>query len=124
MNLPFYVRLESGLYLNLSQIIVIPPRQPNGSIRVQVAGSPLIVISPVTDEDEQNIRTAVAMLEEWLIQQLDLRNLSREDHMDVEAATEALAKASAAGEEPIPSTQAKKKLKKKPTKKRRRRVAA
>ena len=76
MNPPFYVRLESGLYLNLSQIIVIHPRQPNGSIRIAVAGSPLIVISPVTDEDEQNIRTAVAMLEEWLIQQLDLRNQS------------------------------------------------
>ena len=84
MNPPFYVRLESGLYLNLSQIIVIHPRQPNGSIRVQVAGSPLIVISPVTDEDEQNIRTAVAMLEEWLIQQLDSRNQSPVNRFEVE----------------------------------------
>ena len=32
--------------------------------------------APVTDEDEQNIRTAVAMLEEWMIQQLDPRNQS------------------------------------------------
>lgn len=82
MNLPFFVRLQSGLLLNLSQLSVIHPRQPNGSIRVQTQGSPLIVISPVTDEDESNIRVAVAMLQEWLIQQLDLRNLSSEGIVD------------------------------------------
>ena len=70
MTPPFYVRLQSGLYLNLSQIIVIHPRQSNGSIRIAVAGSPLIVISPVTDEDEQRICTRLSVLDGLVLEQI------------------------------------------------------
>lgn len=58
MNPPLYVKLESGLWLNLSKIVAIHPRQPNGSIRVQPPNGPLVVISPVTDNDVQNIDAA------------------------------------------------------------------
>jgi len=114
MNLPFFVRLQSGLLLNLSNVVVIHPRQPNGSIRVRVAGSPLIVISPVTDEDDANIRVAVAMLQEWLIQQLDLPNLNP-------VTTDGLGNS---GNIDRPATAGRSSTKKKSTKKRRRRRVA
>lgn len=73
MNLPFYVRLESGLLLNLSQLSVIHPRQPNGSIRVQSVGCPaLIVISPTTEADEQNIQAAISLLQDCVVRELGL----------------------------------------------------
>lgn len=77
MELPLYVELESGLQLNLSQIVAIHPRQPNGSLRVQAQGTPsLIVISPVTDNDVEEIRAATNTCKELLAQQLGQRNPS------------------------------------------------
>lgn len=81
MNLPFYVRLESGLLLNLSQLSVIHPRQPNRSIRVQSVGCPaLIVISPTTEADEQNIRAAQSVLQAWVVREMGLGSGSTATH--------------------------------------------